>query len=319
MAKIFISYSHKDEEYLNRLKSHFSTMRRTGQIEIWYDREIYAGDEFDSEISRNLENADIILLLASANFLDSDYCYTKELTIALERHSKGDVEVIPVILTDCDWKSSPFGRLQATPKDGKPISNFERPDKGYLQVVEDIKKVLGRTVSIRSDVPFGVKPPDNAEFRAVHLQSQEYPKAPAASDLRIARELTDRDRDEKCGEGIRYLFKFFENSLEQLSDRYTEIETVFRKRRQDGFECTIYLNGQQACHCGIWGHKDRFGPIEIRYSVEGISEGSYNERITIGTDCYRIGYKPIMSESLFTINEMAEHLWGLLTEPLSWS
>lgn len=318
MAKIFISYSHKDEEYLKRLKSHFSTMRRNGQIEIWYDRAINAGDEFESVIFRNLENADIILLLASANFLDSEYCYTKELTIALERHSKGDVAVIPVILTDCDWKSSPFRKFQVTPKDGKPISNFEKPDKGYLQVVEEVKKVLGRTASLQSDVAFGVKSPDNAEFPAVHRQSLEYSKAPVASNLRIARELTDRDRDEKCSEGIRYLFKFFENSLEQLSDRYTEIETVFQKRRQDGFECTIYRNDQQACHCGIWGHQDRFGPSEIRYSGEGISEGSYNESITIGIDGNRIGYKPIMSESLLTINQIAEHLWGLLTEPLLW-
>lgn len=318
MAKIFISYSHNDEEYLNRLKSHFSTMRRNGQIEIWYDRAINAGDEFESEIFRNLQNADIILLLTSANFLDSDYCYTKELKIALERHSKGDVVVIPVILTDCDWKNSPFGRLQATPKDGMPISNFEKPDKGYLQVVEAVKMVLGRTSRIQSDVAFGAEPPDNAESRSVHRQSQEYSKVPVASNLLIARELTDRDRDEKCSEGIRYLFKFFENSLEQLSDRYTEIETVFQKRRQDGFECTIYRNGQQACHCGIWGYKDRFGPSEIRYCGEGISEGSYNESITICTDGDRVGYKPIMSESLLTINEMAEHLWGLLTEPLSW-
>ncbi|BAY27418.1 TIR protein [Calothrix sp. NIES-2100] len=77
-VKVFFSYSHRDEALRDELATHLSMMKRQGVIEAWHDREISAGSESANAIDENLEVADIILLLVSANFLASDYCYDKE-------------------------------------------------------------------------------------------------------------------------------------------------------------------------------------------------------------------------------------------------
>ena len=64
---------------------------------------IAAGEEWKDQIDKNLEAAEIILLLISADFIASDYCYDKEMSRALERHEAGSVQVIPVVLRDVDW------------------------------------------------------------------------------------------------------------------------------------------------------------------------------------------------------------------------
>jgi len=65
MAKLFFSYSHKDEDLRDELEVHLSALRREGVIELWHDRRIGAGKDFGNEIGRNLEEADVVLLLIS--------------------------------------------------------------------------------------------------------------------------------------------------------------------------------------------------------------------------------------------------------------
>ena len=115
-VRIFISYSHRDEELRAELDTHLKIFQRLGLIETWHDRQISAGDDWASEISQNLDQSDIILLLISADLLASNYCYETEMKRALVRESEGLVRVVPIILRDCPWVYSPFGRLQALPK-----------------------------------------------------------------------------------------------------------------------------------------------------------------------------------------------------------
>src|SRR5258708_14357410 len=118
MAKLFISYSHKDERLLKKLEAHLSSLKRMGIIEPWHDRRIGRGKHFDHEISRHLQAADIILLLVSSSFIQSNYAYDDEMRLALQRDSSGEARVIPVILRPCTWERLPFGKLLATPTDG---------------------------------------------------------------------------------------------------------------------------------------------------------------------------------------------------------
>ncbi len=127
MVRLFYSYSHKDETLRNELETHLKLLQRQGLIDTWHDRKIEAGEEWKRKIDENLERADIILLLVSADFIASDYCYEIEMKRALERHEKGEARVIPVILRDCKWNSTPFAKLQALPKDGKAVKKW--PDK----------------------------------------------------------------------------------------------------------------------------------------------------------------------------------------------
>ena len=98
MAKVFFSYSHKNEDLRNELEIHLSILKRQGIIETWHDRRIDAGQEFSQEISEYLNEADIILLLVSPYFLASDYCYDVEMKRALEMHERKEAVLIPVIL-----------------------------------------------------------------------------------------------------------------------------------------------------------------------------------------------------------------------------
>src|SRR3954447_7241910 len=86
---LFYSYSHKDEALRDELETHLSLLRRQGVISGWHDRRIAAGTEWAGQIDRHLEAADVILLLVSAGFLASDYCYDIEMRRALERHVAG--------------------------------------------------------------------------------------------------------------------------------------------------------------------------------------------------------------------------------------
>ena len=138
---VFISYAHKDEELCKRLLAHLRQMQRDSIINPWHDRQIIAGQEWAGKIDENLEAADIILLLISSDFLNSDYCNDIEMRRALERHEKGEARVIPIILCPCDWATASFGKLEALPKGDQPITTSKDEDEALLDVARGIRKV----------------------------------------------------------------------------------------------------------------------------------------------------------------------------------
>src|SRR5262249_9453217 len=111
-VSVVFSYSHKDEELRDKLAAHLKILERNGVITSWYDRKIPPGDEWKRVIDTNFERADVILLLVSADFIASDYCYEVEMKGALERHEKREARVVPIIARPCRWQTAPFGRLQ---------------------------------------------------------------------------------------------------------------------------------------------------------------------------------------------------------------
>lgn len=143
--KVFFSYAHKDELHLDRLKEHLAPLKNQGLIDGgWHDREIDAGAEWEPEIIRHLETADIILLLVSAAFMNSDYCYGKELRRAIERHERKEARVIPIILSPVDWQIPPLDKLQALPTDAKPVTGpgWHSVDDALLNVVKGIRVAI---------------------------------------------------------------------------------------------------------------------------------------------------------------------------------
>lgn len=119
--EIFLCYAREDEALHQGLEKHLRVLQRQGIINLWHDRNISAGTEWEREIGNHLNTARLILLLISPDFLDSDYCYNIEMTRAMERHERGEARVIPIILHHVYWYKAPFGKLQALPTDGKPI------------------------------------------------------------------------------------------------------------------------------------------------------------------------------------------------------
>ncbi len=140
--KVMLSYAHEDEELKNRLDVHLTALKRSGRIETWSDRKIMPGTEWDSTIKNEMNTADIILLLISADFLASEYIWKIELTKAMERHRNKASVVIPIFLRPCDWKEMPFAVLQGLPKDSVPVTEFEDRELAFLNIATGLRKVV---------------------------------------------------------------------------------------------------------------------------------------------------------------------------------
>jgi internalin A len=140
--RLFYSYAHKDETLRNELETHLKILERQGLIAPWHDRLIRPGQDWADEIDENLERADLILLLVSADFIASDYCYAKEMKRALERHAAGEATVIPIILRNVNWEKAPFAKIQSLPKDLKPVTLWPDRDSAWRNVSEGIEQVI---------------------------------------------------------------------------------------------------------------------------------------------------------------------------------
>ncbi len=148
-VKVFFSYSHKDEELRNELANHLRILERQGVISSWHDRKILPGEEWDRQINDNLNTADLILLLISADFIASNYCWDVEVETAMKRHNAGEACVIPIILRKVDWKGAAFGKLQFLPKNAAPVTSWSNSDEAFDNVTKGIRAAAGKLIRER--------------------------------------------------------------------------------------------------------------------------------------------------------------------------
>ena len=138
MIEIFFSYAHEDEELMDEVRRQLIVFEREKHIVKWHDRMIPPGSDWKNQIDDRLHYAKIILLFMSPHFIESKYCYEIEGKEALKRHDAGEAVVIPVVLRPCAWDASPFGKLQALPKDAKAISTWDNLDIACLDVARGV-------------------------------------------------------------------------------------------------------------------------------------------------------------------------------------
>ncbi|MCW3074623.1 MAG: hypothetical protein JWP69_1692 [Flaviaesturariibacter sp.] len=315
MITVFFSYSHKDEELRNELDKHLSILKRQGVIDVWHDRCIIGGSEFESEISSHLKAANIILLLVSADFLASDYCYDKEMKLAMEMHERGDVVVLPVILRPCDWHDAPFGKLLATPKDGKPVVKYPTFDEAFLEVTNEIKRIV-------KTLPASAK-----KNEAAFLESSVPQPLPRSSNLRIRKQFSDHDKDKFLDEAFEYMAKYFEGSLKELQKRNTDVEYRFKRIDSQTFTAAVYIEGNIKTECMIfYGGASAFGfskSISFTYSASP-TRNSFNESLSLKDDGYHLYLSAIgmgMSFSsrrieMLTLEGASEYYWELFIRRL---
>jgi hypothetical protein len=168
--EVFFSYAHEDEDLRDELEKHLSILKRQGVITGWHDRRIGAGREWEGEIDAHLNAAQVILLLVSADFVASDYCWDIELKWAMERHEDGEARVIPVILRPVDWEGAPFGKLEALPTDAKPVTIWPNQDEAFLDIAQGIRaaveELAAPRVEVRPAVQRAVATAETEEVRA---------------------------------------------------------------------------------------------------------------------------------------------------------
>ena len=142
---VFLSYSHKDDELRAGVGHPPQNLPTSGPYQTLARPPDHRRPGVAGEIDANLERANIILLLVSADFIASDYCYDSEMKRALERHKAGQARVIPIFVrtvAEAIWQKSPFAKLQPLPQDGKAVKLWEDRDAAWSQVADGIEKVI---------------------------------------------------------------------------------------------------------------------------------------------------------------------------------
>jgi hypothetical protein len=313
VATLFFSYSHVDENLRDQLEIHLWGLRRQGLIDSWHDRRIIAGEEFGAAIDSHIDTADVILLLISPDFIASDYCYEREMKRALERHQRGDARVIPVILRPCDWHDLPFGKLLATPKDGRPITKWPNIDEAFQDVVGAIKGALKPLAqSAKPSTP-----------RVSDTRKTTSSEPVRSSNLHIRKQFTDLDKDRFRHEGFEYIAKFFENSLEELVRRNPGLEQSFRRIDANRFTAAAYSNGEKVCRGSASLGGGTMGSESIEYSMtDEPRHGGMNEAVLVKADDQMIYFEALGMQSFgnskekLTFQGAAELFWEIFIRPL---
>jgi hypothetical protein len=318
-ASVFFSYSHVDEALRDQVETQLALLKRQGVIETWHDRRIGAGEEFAGAIEQHVETDDIILLLVSADFIASDYCYDIEMKRAMERHAAGEAIVVPVILRACDWHGAPFGKLNATPPNGTPVTQYADRDQALLEVAKAVRGAVARlTPKTSPSVP----------TRSVVAEADEprsfLPAGPRSSNLALAKAFTERDKDRFKRDSFEYMARFFENSLGELAARNDGIEGDFRRIDADRFAAVVYKQGQSVSRCTVFlGDRTFAGGIAYSASETSASNG-YNELLSVEADDQSMFLRSMGMAAMggnrdaakLTQEGAAELYWGMLIDRL---
>lgn len=274
--KAFISYSHRDAWALERLHTHLSMLRRKGLIQEWFDREILAGGELDSEIAEQLEESEIFLLLVSPDFLASDYCYEQEMARALERHEAGEARVIPIIVEPCDWKASPLRRLKALPRDGNPVTEWANQNNAFLDIVTELRRVVERC-DVEPAEPLQAAPQERA----------------ATPRYRVKRDFDEIDISDFRTAAFQTIRTYFERAITEI-DQIDGLRARYLSTGPLSFTCTLIsrATGRGTAHITVHGRSGGVGFGDIYYSFsENAPANTANGGFSIESDDYDLFLK----------------------------
>jgi hypothetical protein len=243
----------------------------------------------------------------------------------MERHESGDAIVIPVILRACDWHHAPFGKLNATPPDGKPISQAADQDQAFLEVAKAIREATKRLPSEPSQT--AVAAPTiryiDVGSEAKQAGAKGFVDAARSSNLRITKRFTDQDKDAFKLGTFEYMARFFEASLGELSDRNPQIDGRFRRIDGNRFTSVVYIEGKATARCTVFMGGNRGFFDGIGYAANETAESnSYNEMVSVGNDDQSLFLTSMGMSSLggkerkLSQEGAAELLWGMFIAPL---
>ncbi len=303
--KAFISYSHRDSHYLERLQVHLAQAIRDSLISEWTDQKIDAGSNLNDNISEALASSEIFLALVSPDYIASNYCYEKEFQTALQLQDEGKLIIVPIIIEPCEWQKTPFGRLKAIPKDGKPISEYTNQNVAFLNVVDELRR-LTKNVSLSSSLI--AKQPQKEENLKRNYKVKKY--------------FSDVDNFNFKEESYEAIKTYFHstiselNSLENLQARFTNEGKGFftclisnRANSQSSF-LTVKVGGDGQMH---------FGDLSYSFSEYVQSNSIQTDKVfKIENDEYDqfwsknsqgFGFSN-QSQMRLSANQVAEEIWN---------
>jgi anti-sigma regulatory factor (Ser/Thr protein kinase) len=143
--KVFISYSHRDTQWLERLRVHLRPLERLGVIERWDDSRIAVGDKWRDSIRAALSQTRVAVLLVSADFLASDFIDANELPPLLAAAESDGATIIPVILSPCRFKqNAALSQFQSLNPPSEPLSLKSQPEQDgvWVRLADEIERII---------------------------------------------------------------------------------------------------------------------------------------------------------------------------------
>jgi hypothetical protein len=305
--KAFVSYSHHDTWALERLKAHTAMLRRQGLIETWNDIEIPPGGEIDQHVADALAGCDLFIPLISADFLNSFYCYERELAAAMQRYDRGEIQIVPVVIEPCDWKGSQLRRFKALPKDGKPVTDFTNKNTAFLDIAGGLRALCETGTA---------KPSPQSSTNAA-AQSV----APARR-YRVKRTFDEIDRGDFVAAGFAEVRAYFERATSELND-VEGLKGRFRSMSDTSFTCTVTnaLHRRGTAHITVHSSRGNRGMGDIYWANSpDAPDSTSNGSFTVANDDYELFWKGgAFSDwnedgERFTAREAAERLWDKFVE-----
>ncbi len=154
-VRLFYSYAGQDEELRRQLETHLANLRHQGLVDEWHSALVQAGQERKAEVTRQLAQAEVILLLISADFLASPACYHDELLAALSRHERRSARAVPILLRPTEMVGAPFAKLQRLPHNGEALTAWKDRDEAWVSVVNDLRLVIEELMASPDRLPPG--------------------------------------------------------------------------------------------------------------------------------------------------------------------
>ncbi|MBM7800510.1 hypothetical protein JOE57_003431 [Microlunatus panaciterrae] len=142
--QIFVSYSHQDQYWLDRLLIHMRPLERVGRVELWNDRQIRAGDQWSDEIENAIQSCDAAILLVSADFMASEFIHNNELAPLLESAKGRGVRIVPILVSSSHYEDSDLNRFQAINPPSEPLDMLSKGQQEayFAKVYRVVKDAL---------------------------------------------------------------------------------------------------------------------------------------------------------------------------------
>jgi hypothetical protein len=143
-ARVFVSYSHRDAEWLGRLQVHLKPLVREGIIDPWSDRRIAGGARWKEEVEAALDSAAAAILLLSADYIASDFIANNELPSLLRRAREEGTLVLPVVLNPCRLHTSGLSDFQCVNNPEQPVGSlaFHEQELVWRKVADELERAF---------------------------------------------------------------------------------------------------------------------------------------------------------------------------------
>jgi hypothetical protein len=264
-TQVFVSYSHSNKRWLERLQVHLKPLVRAGGIDLWDDTHIGVGTDWKADIKKSLATAQVAIVLVSAEFLASDFIHDVELPVLLEGARRRGTRILPVILSHCLYAESELGRFQAINAPDQPLEQL--PKAKQNKILRDLARAIAAGLSDEAEMDTSAPPssaPRTCPEPAAQAKGLDGKQTPSSQRAPEPGQSTAQSLSTRILGGLLLLFlfavfTFVQDPLPEYKQRILALCAALLAGLFGWF-----LSGEIGLH--IEAMKSRFGDLVVRAS-----------------------------------------------------